>query len=172
MPNERLRAALLERGLTPSSLSDELGVDQKTVERWIARQLPYRKHRFAVAALLGVDEVYLWPGALSKDQVAATRTVKCSPFTRIAPTFHGRHGSGCSRRPNAISESSSTPACSWPRTRSCKRSSRTGLVPGPGYGSCLVTRKARKSLSAVRTRASRHGGREDPECAGVVPGAA
>src|SRR5690242_19184852 len=71
MPNERLRAALLERGLTPSSLSDELGVDQKTVERWIAGRLPYRKHRFAVAALLGVDEVYFWPGALSKDQVAA-----------------------------------------------------------------------------------------------------
>jgi len=71
MPNERLRATLLERGLTPSSLSDELGVDQKTVERWIAGRLPYRKHRFAVAALLGVDEVYLWPGALSKDQVAA-----------------------------------------------------------------------------------------------------
>ena len=35
MPNERLRAALLERGLTPAKLGEELGVDHKTVERWI-----------------------------------------------------------------------------------------------------------------------------------------
>ena len=71
MPNERLRATLLERGLTPGTLGDELGVDPKTVERWISGRTPYRKHRFAVAARLGVDERYLWPGALSKEQVAA-----------------------------------------------------------------------------------------------------
>jgi transcriptional regulator with XRE-family HTH domain len=71
MPNERLRATLLERGLTPATLGDELGVDPKTVERWISGRVPYRKHRFAVAARLGVDERYLWPGALSKEQVAA-----------------------------------------------------------------------------------------------------
>ena len=56
MPNERLRATLLERGLTPAALGDELGVDPKTVERWISGRTPYRKHRFAVAARLGVDE--------------------------------------------------------------------------------------------------------------------
>jgi transcriptional regulator with XRE-family HTH domain len=71
MPNERLRAALLEHGLTPSVLSNELGVDQKTVERWISGREPYRKHRYAVAARLGVDEAYLWPDALSRDQVNA-----------------------------------------------------------------------------------------------------
>jgi len=72
MPNERLRATLLERGLTPAALSAQIGVDQKTVERWITSgRTPYRKHRFAVAARLGVDETYLWPGALSKEQVAA-----------------------------------------------------------------------------------------------------
>jgi transcriptional regulator with XRE-family HTH domain len=71
MPNERLRATLLERGVTPAALGDELGVDPKTVERWISGRTPYRKYRFAVAARLGVDERYLWPGALSKEQVAA-----------------------------------------------------------------------------------------------------
>jgi transcriptional regulator with XRE-family HTH domain len=71
MPNERLRATLLERGLTPAALGDELGVDPKTVERWISGRTPYRKYRFAVAARLGVDERYLWPGALSKEQVGA-----------------------------------------------------------------------------------------------------
>src|ERR1022692_2299149 len=71
MPNERLRVALLERGLTLAVLGHELGVDQKTVERWIAGRVPYRKYRYAVAARLKVDEEYLWPGALSREQVAA-----------------------------------------------------------------------------------------------------
>ncbi len=72
MPNERLRASLLEHGLTPLVLGDRLGVDHKTVERWIAGRVPYRRHRYAIAAQLGVDEVFLWPDALSREQVAAT----------------------------------------------------------------------------------------------------
>jgi transcriptional regulator with XRE-family HTH domain len=72
MPNERLRAALLEKGLTPADLAKTVEVDPKTVERWIALgRTPYRKHRYKVAALLGVEESYLWPDALSRDQVAA-----------------------------------------------------------------------------------------------------
>jgi transcriptional regulator with XRE-family HTH domain len=70
MPNERLRAALLERGVTPYALAEEVGVDHKTVERWIGGRTPYRKHRYAIATRLRVDEVYLWPDALSRDQVA------------------------------------------------------------------------------------------------------
>jgi transcriptional regulator with XRE-family HTH domain len=71
MPNERLRAALLERGLTPAALGEEIGVDHKTVERWLSGRVPYRRHRYAVASRLQMDEMYLWPGALSKEQVAA-----------------------------------------------------------------------------------------------------
>jgi transcriptional regulator with XRE-family HTH domain len=70
MPNERLRAALLERGLSPTALAAELGVDHKTVERWIGGRVPYRRHRYVIATRLGVDEVYLWPDALPRDQVA------------------------------------------------------------------------------------------------------
>jgi transcriptional regulator with XRE-family HTH domain len=70
MPNERLRAALLERGLTPTALAEELGVDHKTVERWIGGRVPYRRHRYVIATRLGVDEVYLWPDALPRHQVA------------------------------------------------------------------------------------------------------
>ncbi|MFD3684568.1 DUF5919 domain-containing protein [Nocardiopsis sp. NPDC058631] len=72
MPNERLRAALLQRGATPADVADEVGVDAKSVERWITQgRTPYRRHRYAVAAFLGVEETYIWPEALSPDQSKA-----------------------------------------------------------------------------------------------------
>ncbi|GAA5174953.1 DUF5919 domain-containing protein [Pseudonocardia eucalypti] len=71
MSNERLRAALLKKGLTPADLAEHLRVDVKTAERWVGGRAPYRKYRYAVAALLGHDEAYLWPDALPRDQVAA-----------------------------------------------------------------------------------------------------
>ncbi len=70
LPNERLRAALLERGMTPAALAAELDVDPKTVERWItAGRLPYRKTRYQVATLLRTDETIMWPDGLSQEQV-------------------------------------------------------------------------------------------------------
>jgi len=72
MPNERLRALLLERRVTPDKLAEVAQVDAKTVERWITRgRVPYRRHRFEVAAFFGVDESYIWPDALDRDQIAA-----------------------------------------------------------------------------------------------------
>lgn len=71
MANERLRTALLQRGVTPSDLADTVGVDPKTIERWIGGRIPYRRHRHQVAVRLGVDETYLWPGALAAEQVAS-----------------------------------------------------------------------------------------------------
>jgi lambda repressor-like predicted transcriptional regulator len=70
MANERLRAALLERGITLASLALEIDVDEKTIERWITKgRTPYRRHRLAVAKHLGLDEGYLWPDALPVAQV-------------------------------------------------------------------------------------------------------
>ncbi|WP_036328126.1 XRE family transcriptional regulator [Microbispora sp. ATCC PTA-5024] len=72
MANERLRAALLERGVTIADLAEAIEVDPKTVERWITKgRAPYRKHRYAVATHLGMDETYLWPEALTREQVAS-----------------------------------------------------------------------------------------------------
>jgi transcriptional regulator with XRE-family HTH domain len=72
MANERLRALLLERGVTPSKLAEAVQVDAKTIERWIvAGRVPYRRHRYSVAAFFGVDESFIWPDALNRDQVAA-----------------------------------------------------------------------------------------------------
>lgn len=71
MPNDRLRTAMLERGITTQELAAAVGVDPKSVERWINGRTPYRRHRYAVAVHLGVDETYLWPDALSPDQVTS-----------------------------------------------------------------------------------------------------
>src|SRR5580658_2342482 len=72
MANERLRALLLERGETLDKLAEAVSVDAKTVERWITKgRVPYRRHRFEVATFLGVDESYIWPDALGRDEVAA-----------------------------------------------------------------------------------------------------
>ena len=70
MANERLRALLLEQRVTTAKLAEAVQVDAKTVERWIvAGRVPYRKHRYDVAAFFGVDEAYIWPDALDRDQV-------------------------------------------------------------------------------------------------------
>jgi transcriptional regulator with XRE-family HTH domain len=70
--NERLRAALLERGVKLEELAAAIEVDPKTAERWITKgRTPYRKHRYAAASYLGVDEAYIWPEALTSEQVTA-----------------------------------------------------------------------------------------------------
>lgn len=62
MANERLRAAMLSAGLSVESVAEELGVDRKTVERWVAgRRVPYKRHRYALANFLDSDPGYLWP---------------------------------------------------------------------------------------------------------------
>jgi transcriptional regulator with XRE-family HTH domain len=72
MRNERLRALLLERGESLDKLAEAVHVDPKTVERWITTgRIPYRNHRFAVASFFGVDESYIWPDALGRDEVTA-----------------------------------------------------------------------------------------------------
>ncbi|WP_338324696.1 helix-turn-helix transcriptional regulator [Nonomuraea polychroma] len=72
MGNERLRAALLQKGVSVVELAEAIQVDPKTAERWITQgRQPYRRHRFATASYLGVDESYLWPEALTREQVAS-----------------------------------------------------------------------------------------------------
>ncbi|ETK33384.1 XRE family transcriptional regulator [Microbispora sp. ATCC PTA-5024] len=58
--------------MTIADLAEAIEVDPKTVERWITKgRAPYRKHRYAVATHLGMDETYLWPEALTREQVAS-----------------------------------------------------------------------------------------------------
>lgn len=47
----------------PNSLATELGVDPKTVDRWVNGRTPHKSHRQRVATSLGTSERYLWPEA-------------------------------------------------------------------------------------------------------------
>lgn len=62
MPNGRLRASLHANGYTDASFADELGVDPKTVQRWITHdRTPHRTTAYKAAKLLDVPVAWLWP---------------------------------------------------------------------------------------------------------------
>lgn len=70
--NERLRGALVSAGLTPTQLAERVEVDPRTVERWITKgRAPHRTHRLKVAAVLGKDDVYLWPSTANSRQAVS-----------------------------------------------------------------------------------------------------
>jgi transcriptional regulator with XRE-family HTH domain len=66
--NETLCRALIRARLTEEDVAVHLQVDPKTVRRWLEGRIPYLRHRWAIAAMLGVDETDLWP------QLRTTRT--------------------------------------------------------------------------------------------------
>jgi transcriptional regulator with XRE-family HTH domain len=59
--NETLRRALLRARLSEDDLAARLAVDPKTVRRWMEGRVPYLRHRWALAGMLGLDETDLWP---------------------------------------------------------------------------------------------------------------
>lgn len=61
--NESLRRALLRARLREEDVAAHLGVDPKTVRRWLNGRIPYPANRVAIADLLGEDEAELWPDA-------------------------------------------------------------------------------------------------------------
>jgi len=61
--NEPLRRALLRARLREDDVAARLGVDPKTVRRWLTGRVPYPHNRVAIAELVGADEADLWPDA-------------------------------------------------------------------------------------------------------------
>lgn len=59
--------------LDEEDVAARLGVDPKTVRRWIEGRLPYPRHRWALANLLRADEADLWP------EIGAARAVRSRP---------------------------------------------------------------------------------------------
>ena len=173
MPNERLRAALLERGITPAVVGGELGVDHKTVERWIAGRLPYRKYRYALAARLGLDEVYLWPDGLPNEVVGAASEAEILavyPHRWQAPPDAWRQLFTAAEREIGILVYA---GCSSPRTPGAKKiladkataGVRVRMLLGDPDSPQVAERGADEGIDDGR-------GREDPQRAGPVPGTA
>ncbi len=82
--NERLRGSLASAQLRTADLAERIGVDPKTVERWITQgRQPHRTHRVAVAQALGVDEAYIWPAVLSSP---ATQSASVAELLELHPS--------------------------------------------------------------------------------------
>lgn len=61
--NEPLRRALLRARLREDDVAARLGVDPKTVRRWLNGRVPYPANRATLADMVGADEADLWPEA-------------------------------------------------------------------------------------------------------------
>ncbi|NYI97380.1 transcriptional regulator with XRE-family HTH domain [Streptomonospora nanhaiensis] len=79
--NEALRRALANARLTDTDAAERLGVDPKTVRRWLSGQTPYARHRWAMADLVGIPEHELWP-------TAAVRREESQPFPADDPKVY------------------------------------------------------------------------------------
>jgi transcriptional regulator with XRE-family HTH domain len=80
--NETLRRAIFSAGLSEDDVAARLGVDPKTVRRWVDGRLPYPRLRWDLAALLEVDETDLWP------ELLATRTATTKPAEVVSVYPH------------------------------------------------------------------------------------
>ena len=50
--------------IEPESVARKVGVDPKTVQRWLGGRLPHPRHRWKLCDILGQSEQYLWPQVL------------------------------------------------------------------------------------------------------------
>ncbi|MCF4123222.1 helix-turn-helix domain-containing protein [Antribacter sp. KLBMP9083] len=84
MSNERLRAAMTDKGMSIQQLGEEVGVDPKTVERWITKdRMPHQTHRMKTASVLGKTVVYLWPSTESDPR---SQSAARAEFVDLYPT--------------------------------------------------------------------------------------
>lgn len=88
MSNERLRTAMYRAKVSVDTLSDRVGVDRKTVLRWLAGREPQPRLRWAVADLLGTEAHYLWPATGRNGQRAWADLVAAYAYrAQLTPTL-------------------------------------------------------------------------------------
>jgi lambda repressor-like predicted transcriptional regulator len=61
MANKQLRDAIQNTGIDIQELADQVRVDPKTIERWVAGRTPYPRYRARLAKALGTTQQQLWP---------------------------------------------------------------------------------------------------------------
>ncbi|MFD1080685.1 helix-turn-helix domain-containing protein [Micromonospora andamanensis] len=73
-------------GVLPADFAEKLGVDPKTVERWIsnATRVPYPRIAYQAARLLDVEVTYLWP------DIHGRRTSQVSGDDELTACWPGR----------------------------------------------------------------------------------
>jgi hypothetical protein len=82
--NDLLRRALTDAQLTETDLAERLGVDPKTVRRWLAGRVPYPRHRARLSSLLRQHDEDLWP------QLAAARPLSEPQGDQVLATYPHR----------------------------------------------------------------------------------
>ncbi len=82
--NDLLRRALADAHLAESDVAVRVGVDPKTVHRWLAGRVPYARHRDRIASLVGRDEADLWP------QLAVSTVRADPPVIEVLATYPHR----------------------------------------------------------------------------------
>jgi transcriptional regulator with XRE-family HTH domain len=82
--SEVLRQALEQAHLHPDNLAKQVGVDPKTVRRWLAGRQPYPRHRRKIADILNRNETDLWPQTITRSPLPEP------PKTTILATYPHR----------------------------------------------------------------------------------
>jgi transcriptional regulator with XRE-family HTH domain len=85
MPNDRLREALALAQYTQHDLAEVVGVDPKTVERWVRQnRVPHRKIAERAAQALHEDVQALWPALRSTRRARAVHPELVALYPRRA----------------------------------------------------------------------------------------
>lgn len=96
--SDTLRHALAKARLQPVDVAAALGVDPKTVDRWLKGRTPYPRHRWALADLLKVDETELWPEADHPRRAISSEVQAVYPHRWTVPrTVWTRHFQAATR---------------------------------------------------------------------------
>jgi hypothetical protein len=74
--NERLKNAMIAAHIDVDGLVKAIGVDPKTVHRWLAGIYPHPRHRWQVAELLKAREDYIWPDETTSDGIHTSQTAE------------------------------------------------------------------------------------------------
>lgn len=87
--NERLRGAMVSANVTIQGLADRLGLDVKSVERWLTSdRTPHARNAHAAAKILAADAYRLWPGLEVRHRSQPTprdELVACYPSRGVVP---------------------------------------------------------------------------------------
>jgi len=99
--NVSLRDAILASGLEVAEIAQKVGIDPKSVQRWITTgRIPHTRHRRKACEILGREESELWPEVGPRREAAGNETAlvgvigKAEPEASPVPLVMSAPGSG------------------------------------------------------------------------------